>query len=104
MHLVYDGFPLRLGSDRHGDQTGVFAIAACDLDQGLIIVLGDHLELTVGKALAALWALEPARLPPKNIENIHAFFLPGYGRCQAPDLISTPSDKPLTDEVELVQP
>jgi hypothetical protein len=58
---------LDFGGERDGDDPGVLAVRAGDFDQGLVVVMHHHLELTVGQALAALGALEPTSLPAKDI-------------------------------------
>ena len=67
---------LGLGGDRHRDQTLVLAMSAGDFDERLLVAMDNHFELAVGKTLPALRALKPAGLAAKNIQNVHALFLP----------------------------
>lgn len=55
------------GSDGDRNDPIVLAVRAGDLDQRLVVVMGHHLELAIGQALAALGALVPTRLPAKDI-------------------------------------
>jgi hypothetical protein len=58
---------LDFGGEGDGDDPDVLAMRAGDFDQRLVFVMRHHLELTIGQALAALGALEPTRLPAKDI-------------------------------------
>lgn len=70
---------IRFGGNRHRDQARVLAMGAADFDQRLLVVMGDHFEPAVGQTLPALGALKPACLTAKDVENVHALFLPGSG-------------------------
>lgn len=62
---------LDFGGEGDRDDSNVLTMRAGDLDQGLVVVVPDHLELTIGQALAALRALVATRLPAKDIEQVH---------------------------------
>ena len=68
-----------LGFGGEGDRDHPYILAMCagDLDQGLVVLARHHLELAIGKALAALGALKPTCLSAKDIEHVvHAISLP----------------------------
>src|SRR5438309_3383122 len=63
------------GGDRNRDHPRVLAVSAGDFDQGLLIGMGDHLELAIGQAFPTFGALKSAGLATQNIEEIHSFFV-----------------------------
>jgi len=68
---------LDLGGDRDRDHAHVLTVGTRDLHQGLVVLVRQHLELAVGKALPALGALKAPGLPAEDVEHVvHAISLP----------------------------
>jgi hypothetical protein len=79
---------IRLGRIRRGghpdlDHASVFAAGAGHPHQGLAVGLGDQLQAAVGQALAALGALEAARLAAKQVKNVHGLYVPQLPTAEA---------------------
>jgi hypothetical protein len=77
-------------------------VRAGHFDQRLLIRMGDHLELAVRQAFPTLRALKATRLPAKNIQKIHGFFVPGIKPAKPVKLIAPTRGKALTAGSELV--
>src|SRR5690349_25146074 len=75
---------------------------AGDSDQRLVVMLRHHLEFAIGQTLAAIRTLKTTRLPPKNIQDVHEFFLPETRRDKPAKLIASPRCKGLAAEPQLM--